>query len=128
MPPTPFSMTEPAAGSSPSEVGYHTRDTNPSSTVKCSALRMDSLPPQVVREVRVHDRASMAIASGVAVVAHEGLALQVEHMAPGASCLNCLADTGRMVARRVRHSLNAEHDTEVVTRDEVHLAYRGTLV
>ena len=41
----------------------------------------------------------MAIALEVAVVvAQEGLEEQVEHMEPGAGCLNYLADIGRMVA------------------------------
>ena len=124
----PLSMLEPVEGFSPLQVDYHTRDTAPSPIVRCSGLRMDSLPLQVGRGVRAHARALMAIASGVAVLAHEGLALQVEHMAPGTSCLNCLADTGRMVARQVRRSRDVEHDTEVVARDEVHLAYRGMLV
>lgn len=89
---------------------------------------MDFLPPQVGREVRAHARASMATASVVAVVAQEGLAVQVEHMAPGTGCLNCLGDTGRTVARPVHHSLDAERDIEVVTRDEVPLVNRGMLV
>lgn len=90
---------------------------------------MDSLPLQVGREVRAHARALMVIALDVAVVVvHVGLALQVEHMAPDTDCLNCHAGTGRMVARRVRHSLDAEHGTGVATRDEVLLSYRGMLV
>ena len=89
---------------------------------------MDSLPPQVGREVRAHARALMAIVSGAAVVAHESLALQVEHMAPGTGYLNCLADTGRMVARQARRSLDGERNSEVVPRDGALLADRGMLV
>lgn len=126
--PSPLSMMEPGVGSSPLEVDYHTQDTALSPIVRWSGLRMDSLPPQVGREVPAHARALMANASGVAVVAHEGLASPVEHMAPDTSCLNCPADTGKMVARRVRHSLDAERGTEVVIRDGVPLAYRGMLV
>ena len=120
--PAGLSITELAEGSSPWEVDFHTRDTAPSPIVRRSGLRMDSRPPQAGREVPAHAHALMGIASGVAVV---GLALQVERMAPGTSGLNCLADTGRMAARRVRHSPNAERDTEVVGPDEVPLAYRG---
>lgn len=42
--------------------------------MKCLVLRMGFLPPQVGREVRAHAHALMGIASGVAVVAQEGLA------------------------------------------------------
>lgn len=89
---------------------------------------MGSLLPQVGHEVRAHARALVEIAWGVVAVAHEGLALQVEHMAPGTSCPNYLADTGRRVARPVRHSLDAERNSEVVARDEAPLAYHGMSV
>ena len=46
-------------------------------------------------------------------------------MVPDASCRNCLADTGRMVALRVRRSQDAERDTEGVIHDGVRLAHRG---
>ena len=49
-------------------------------------------------------------------------------MAPATGCLNYLADTGRMVARPVRHSLDVERETEVVSHDEESLACRGMLV
>ena len=126
--PAVLSMLKHGEVSSPLEVDFHTRDTASSPIVSCSGLRMDSLPPQVGREVPAHALASMAIASGVAVVAHGGRASQVERMAPGTSGLNCLADTGRTAARPVRHSPYAERETEVVTRDEVPLADRGMWV
>ena len=69
-----LSMTEPGEGSSPLEVDCYTRYRAPSPAVRCSVLRMDSLPPQAGREVRVHARALMAIASGVAGVAQGDLA------------------------------------------------------
>lgn len=52
----------------------------------------------------------------------------MEHTAPGTGYLNCLADTERTVARRVRRSLNAERETEVVTPGEVPPAHHGMLV
>ena len=67
-------LMKPGEGSSLSELGYHTRDRAPSPIGRRSVPRMDSLPPQVGREVRVHARALMAIALAVAVVAQEGLA------------------------------------------------------
>ena len=67
-------MMEPGEASSPLEVDCYTRDTGPSPIVRCSVLRMGSLPPQVGREVRAHAHALMAIASDVVVVAHDGLA------------------------------------------------------
>ena len=49
-------------------------------------------------------------------------------MAPDTSGLNYLADTERTLARPVRRSVDAKRDIEVVTHDEVPLAYRDMLV
>lgn len=71
---TQLSMMKLGEGFSPLEVDYCIQGTGPSPIARCWGLQMDSLPPQVGREVRGHVRAMMAIASNVAVVAHEGLA------------------------------------------------------
>ena len=72
--PTRLSMMGLEEGFSPLWVGYHTQDTSSWTIERCSGLRMDFPLPQVGREVRAHVRALMAIASGIAVVAHGRLA------------------------------------------------------
>ena len=95
---------------------------------RCSGLRTDSQPPPVGCRVRAHARALMAISSDVAAVGREAPALEAEHMAPDTRCLDYFADTGRMGARQVCHLPNAGHETEVATRHEVLLVYRGRLI